>query len=119
MAPQTFDTREDAEGWLAARRAEIKAEEWQPPAARCKPLTFGEHAETWLRNRKLKPRTRYPYRQVLESRILPTFWDVPLRSVTAELVDEWHYRQGDQTPTARAHAYGLLGPSSAMPSNAA
>ena len=106
-APVTFETREDAEGWLVARRAEIKNEDWTPPTTR-KPLTFGEHAETWLRNRTLKPRTRYHYRKLLYSKILPTFKDVALRHMTADLIDDWHYRMGDTTPTSRAHAYGLV-----------
>lgn len=106
-APGTFETREDAEGWLVARRTEIRSEDWTPPTTR-KPLTFGEHAERWLLNRKLKPRSRYHYRKLLDARILPTFKDVPLKHVTADLIDDWHYRQGDSTPTARAHAYGLL-----------
>ena len=25
-----------------------------------------------------------------------------------DLIDDWHYRMGEGTPTARAHAYGLL-----------
>src|SRR5687767_3259381 len=68
-APQTFQTREDAEAWLAARRAEITGDDWTPPRSK-KPITFGEHAERWLTNRKLKPRTRYHYRGILDARIL-------------------------------------------------
>lgn len=106
-APTTFETREDAEAWLAARRAEINGDDWQPPIRR-QPLTFGEHAERWLTNRTLKPRTRAHYRRLLDARILPTFGSVPLKAVTADLVDDWHYRMGETTPTARSHAYGLL-----------
>jgi integrase len=106
-APQTFATREDAEAWLAARRAEILDEDWTPPTSR-KPITFGEHAERWLANRQLKPRTRYHYRGVLDGRVLPAFRNVPLKHITADLIDDWYYRMGDQAPTSRAHAYGLL-----------
>ena len=77
IAPMTFETAEDAEAWLAARWAEIKNEDWTPPTTR-KPLTFGEHAERWLTNRQLKPRTRYHYRKMLDAKILPTFRDVAL-----------------------------------------
>lgn len=103
----TFAAREDAEAWLAARRAEINNEDWTPPKT-TKPVTFGEHAERWLTNRQLKPRTRYHYRKILDARILPTFEDVALKHISADLIDDWHYRQGDSTPTARTHAYGLL-----------
>lgn len=107
VAPNTFQTREDAEAWLAARRAEVNGDDWTPPTSR-KPITFGEHAERWLTNRQLKPRTRYHYRGILDARILPTFGDVALKHITADLIDDWHYRMGEDTPTARAHAYGLL-----------
>ena len=40
-APVTFETAEDAEGWLADRRREIKNEDWTPPTSR-RPVTFGE-----------------------------------------------------------------------------
>lgn len=103
----TFDAREDAEGWLVRRRNEIRADEWTPPA-RKKPLTFGEHAATWLENRPLKPRTRDHYQQLLDKKLLPTFGAVPLRALSADLVDQWHHKQGAGTPTATAHAYGLL-----------
>ena len=106
-APVTFETREDAEAWLAARRAEVKSEDWTPPT-KAKPVTFGEHAERWLTNRTLKPRTRYHYRKLLDSKILPTFRDVALKHMTADLIDDWYYRLGDGTPTSRSHAYGLL-----------
>ena len=106
-APVTFAAKEDAEGWLAARRAEIKNEDWVPPSSK-KPVTLGEHAERWLTNRQLKPRTRYHYRKLLDARILPTFKDVPLKRITADLIDDWYYQQGNLTPTSRAHAYGLV-----------
>ncbi|MGI8524189.1 MAG: tyrosine-type recombinase/integrase [Nocardioides sp.] len=106
-APGTFQAREDAEAWLASCRADIRNEDWTPPISK-RPVTFGEHAERWLTNRKLKPRTRYHYRGILDARVLPTFGDVALKHITADLVDDWHYRMGESTPTARAHAYGLL-----------
>lgn len=106
-ASVTFETKEDAEEWLSARRREIKNEDWTPQAKRA-PITFGEHAERWLTNRPLKPRTRYHYQGILDARILPAFKDVALKHITSDLIDDWHYRMGPDTPTARAHAYGLL-----------
>jgi integrase len=106
-APLTFETREDAEAWLTDRRREIKGAEWAAPSKGA-PLTFGVYAERWLKHRQLKPRTRYHYVKLLESRILPTFEDVPVRAITADLVDDWYSAQGDERPTARSHAYGLL-----------
>jgi integrase len=107
QAPVTFETSEDAEGWLTDRRREIKNEDWTPPRSK-RAVTFGDHAERWLTNRKLKPRTRYHYRKLLDAKILPTFKNVALKHMTADLIDDWHYRMGESTPTSRAHAYGLL-----------
>ena len=47
-APVTFETAEDAEAWLTDRRREINNENWTPPTTR-RPITFGEHAERWLK----------------------------------------------------------------------
>lgn len=102
-ASVTFETKEDAEAWLAARRAEIKSDDWAPPA-KTKPVTFGEHAERWLTNRNRKPRTRYHYRKMLDSKILPTFRGVALKHMSADLIDDWYYRLGDASPTSRSHA---------------
>lgn len=107
-APQTFDTREDAEGWLTDRRREIQREEWTIPTKPVKPMTFAEHADRWLTNRTLKPRTRADYASLLKNRINPTFGPMPLKAITADDIDIWHHRLGDATPTARSHAYGLL-----------
>lgn len=106
-APVTFETAEDAEGWLTDRRREINSEDWTPPTTR-PPITFGAHAERWLTNRTLKPRSRYHYRKILDAKLLPTFGDIALKHITADLVDDWYYRLGDSAPTSRAHAYGLL-----------
>lgn len=103
----TFQTKGDAEGWLNNRQREIQGGDWAPPTKQ-KPITFGEHADRWMRTRQLKPRTRDHYRRLLERLILPTFGALPLKLVTADLVEDWHYRLGDDKPTQRAHAYGLL-----------
>jgi len=111
-APSTYETREDAEAWLSARRAEIVGDDWRPPRAR-KTATFGPYAESWLRTRvtpkgePLKPRTRANYRQLLDLYILPGFAELPLKSITPASVREWHAGLA-RTPTARARAYSLL-----------
>ena len=108
-APFTFDTKKDAEGWLAKVRASILNETWMPAgAAGSKLLTFGAWSEEWLRNRTLAERTRADYRALLDGHILPTFEKVPLKYVTAEAVDEWYGQTAVEHPTTRAHAYGLL-----------
>lgn len=108
-ADRTFTAERDARGWLALRQAEIIAKSWQPPGATEEKLTLREYAETWMRNRDLKPRTREHYRKLLDEHILPTFGDKALGSITVDDVREWHTALAERkTPTLRAHCYGLL-----------
>lgn len=113
-APATFDTAEDAEAWLAAERRLIASDEWTPPKQRqaerraAKGLTLVAYAERWMEHRDLKPRTRDHYRSLLDKQILPHLGDVPLRSITSEMVRDWYAGLDKTRPTLRAHAYGLL-----------
>lgn len=117
-APWTFDSKVDALGWLTDERRLISAGTWTSPAERkaarvAKVLTFGEYAESWLSNRKVKgrplaARTRDHYRYLLDEHILPTFADVPLKSITPEDVDHWYELVAVGKPTTQAHAYSLL-----------
>jgi integrase len=110
-APHTFEAREDAEAWLVAERRLATADGWTPPKARraAESTTFGDYAESWLRRRDLKPRTRALYRSLLDRLILPTFKDRPLAAITPRAVSEWWHDDLDpKKPTQRAHAYQLL-----------
>lgn len=111
-APHTFETREDAEAWLAVERRLVVADEWTPPKQRgsraVRRLTFGVYAERWLTARTLEVRTRAHYRTLLDRQILPTFATVPLKHITPDLVREWHATTAIDKPTLRSHAYGLL-----------
>ena len=89
-------------------QTDIVRDVWEQPKPKVKPLTFAEHAERWVTNRTLKPRTRAHYRTIIDKKLNPTFGPMPLRAITADDVDSWHHRLGDATPTARSHAYGLL-----------
>jgi len=114
-ALSTFETALDAEAWLTDERRLITAGTWVAPKGRAAlaqgnaPKTFGVYAESWLRRRDLKPTTRFHYATLLRKHILPTFADVPLRSITPSDVAEWHHDLGTVTgPTYRAHGYALL-----------
>lgn len=108
-APLTFDTRTDAEAWLAVRRSEIIQGTWRPPAARVDDApTLGSYSVRWLSDRELKPTTRELYERLLRVRILPTLGSMRLRDITPADVRHWHAGLGTATPTARSHAYGLL-----------
>lgn len=112
--PSTFSAKIDAEGWLSAEKRMIERGTWAPPTERTdkvvalKVVTFESYSNAWLADRQLKPRTRDHYRQLLDNQILPTFGDVPLKTITAHLIRRWHTGLGSGTPTLRAHAYGLL-----------
>jgi integrase len=115
-APHTFETRGDAEAWLADERRLIAAGGWTPPesrrasrrANRTDVLTFGRYADAWLRDRTLKPRTRAHYRSLLDRQLFPAFAQEALSDITPESVRVWHSLAGTARPTLRAHAYGLL-----------
>lgn len=108
-AHTTFDTKGDAETWLATVRADIVRDTWTPQGTTSrKALTFGTYAERWLAARPLEARTRQHYRSLLDRQLLPTFKDVPLRHISPDLVREWHATTAMHTPTLRSHAYGLL-----------
>ena len=108
-APFTFDTEGDAQTWLSTIRADIVRDSWNPNATgRKRSLTFGTYADRWLIARTLEARTRAHYRSLLDRQILPTFSSVPLKHITPDLVREWHSTTAIDTPTTRAHAYGLM-----------
>ena len=65
-APITFDTKGDAQTWLALQSAAITESRWKPAPPPKEPLpTFGTYADQWLERRDLKPRTRSEYKRVL------------------------------------------------------
>ncbi len=110
-APKTFLTEKDARGWLSLRQAEIIRKAWTPPEADAVPqpkLTFETYADTWLKQRDLKDRTREHYEKLLEDHIKPRFGQLPIASITADDVRAWHAKMGNKTPTLRAHCYGLM-----------
>ena len=112
-SPHTYDSRMDAEGWLANERRLIELGEWTPPETRTaakavSSLTVGEYAEQWLPHRDLAPKTAALYQQLLDSRILPVLGDAMLRAITPATVRAWWVGLGKKTPTRNTHAYQLL-----------
>jgi len=86
-------------------RADLECGAWLPPSSS---ITFAAYAETWLRERSVKPRTREHYRQLLDHRILPTFGAVSVSRITPAAVRDWYGSLPSATPTLRAHTYALL-----------
>lgn len=111
--PSTFQTKGDAEGWLAAERRLIQDDRWSPARSRRAKVrrateAFGPYAEAWLEHREVKPRTRSHYRRLLDRFILPSLGDMALRDITPSIVRVWHSELDPSHPTQRAHAYALL-----------
>jgi integrase len=107
--PLTFDTKGDAEAWLALRQSEILRGAWLPPAEPAsRPVLVREYAEAWLAGRDLEQTTRDHYRQLLTDHIVPTFGDDAVAAVRPAAVRDWYAQVAKGRPTARAHAYGLL-----------
>jgi integrase len=114
-APTMFVTKTEAKSWLALRHSEIIRKAWQPPEAetpKLLKLTFADYADQWMAERlvngePLKPRTKAHYRQLLDQH-LDNFANLPLASITADDVRKWHAKLDAETPTLRAHCYGLL-----------
>jgi integrase len=62
----------------------------------------------WLRERRLKPRTREGYEHLLRRYLLPAFGHAPLALITPSHVRQWWVSLDDNTPTINARAYALL-----------
>lgn len=118
-APNTFETRQDAEAWLVDERRLISAGIWTSPAARKvavaeleeqrKGRSFTTYARAWLDGQQhLRPTTRASYTTSLERHLIPAFGATPIDEITTEAIRAWHQSYGTRTPTARAHAYAVL-----------
>lgn len=112
QAPTLFLAKKDARAWLSLRHAEIVKGQWMPPGVDEKPaprLTLTDYANQWLEHRDLKDRTREHYRKLLDAHIISApIGPLPLASITADDVRAWYAKLDRDTPTLRAHCYGLL-----------
>jgi integrase len=104
-APMTFDTKLDAQAWLATVHADLVRGAWLPTDS---DITLRQYTATWLEHRTLKDRTREHYAKLLDRHILPALGATPIRRLTPAAVREWHAKTATGTPTVRAHAYMLL-----------
>jgi len=131
-APNTFESRGDAEGWLTDERRRISAGTWTSPNARqaaklaeeaSRLPAFGTYASNWVANRKnkkgkfLAPRTRDHYVQLLDDYLVPTFGHLALDEISPQMVDAWYdaftpkskKKHGGPVTgeVTKSHAYGL------------
>jgi len=117
--PRTFETRVDAEAWLADERRLISAGAWSSPAARQDARkraeearlarVFQDYAHAWLDSRHdVRPSTRASYSASLTHHLVPWFGRTPIDEITSDDVRAWYASYGNRTPTARAHAYAVM-----------
>jgi integrase len=107
MAPRTYASEHDAEGWLAIERRKIDLGTWGA-VERSDGVTLAAYADKWLQQRNLRPRTRAHYASMLDRLILPELGHAKIVTLTPARVREWHTGLGEGHPTRNAHAYALL-----------
>ena len=107
-APQTFETKTDAEVWLSQVEADLSRGNWQDPDAGA--VNFELYASQWVKERGLSPTTEELYRRLLRLHVLPTFGALDLDEITSPRVRTWRTERLTTTeaPTTVAKAYRLL-----------
>ncbi|MER8262904.1 tyrosine-type recombinase/integrase [Streptomyces griseus] len=107
-APETFDTKRDAEVWLSQIEADLTRGNWQDPDAGA--VNFKEYALQWVDERGLSATTDELYRRLLRLHLLPTFETLDLDEITAPRVRTWRTERLSSTGAATtvAKAYRLL-----------
>ncbi|MFT3832866.1 MAG: tyrosine-type recombinase/integrase [Micropruina sp.] len=112
-APTTFQTRGDAEAWLAGEWAGVQRGEWSPPAVVAEAKVakvatrFKPYAERVLARRELRETTRALYSKLIEKHLAPAFGEKVLAGITPGEVADW-YAGLRAVPTSRANAYSIL-----------
>ncbi|MGN9791827.1 tyrosine-type recombinase/integrase [Streptomyces sp. OZ13] len=107
-APETFETKKDAEVWLSQIEADLTRGNWQDPDAGA--VNFKEYALQWVDERGLSATTDELYRRLLRLHLLPTFEDLDLDEITAPRVRTWRAERLTSTGAATtvAKSYRLL-----------
>ncbi|MET8439160.1 tyrosine-type recombinase/integrase [Streptomyces sp900116325] len=107
-APETFDTKRDAEVWLSQIEADLTRGNRQDPDAGA--VNFKENALQWVDERGLSATTDELYRGLLRLHLLPTFEGLDLDEITAPRVRTWRTERLASTgaSTTVAKSYRLL-----------
>ncbi|MFF9101574.1 tyrosine-type recombinase/integrase [Streptomyces rubrogriseus] len=106
-APETFETKSDAQDWLNLVRADIERSTWRDPDAGA--VNFEKYTLRWLEERGLAPTTVDRYDGLLRLHILPTFGGKNLDEITPPSVRTWRADRLKATgATTVAKSYRLL-----------
>ncbi|MGW6914866.1 tyrosine-type recombinase/integrase [Kitasatospora sp. NPDC054939] len=103
-APETFETKTDADDWLAEMQTTIRRKDWRDPDAGA--VNFAKYADAWITERGLMPTTLELYRRLLRLHLEPAFGDLDLDEITPPLVRAWRAElraTGKHTTTAKAY----------------
>ncbi|MGW8993054.1 tyrosine-type recombinase/integrase [Streptomyces zhihengii] len=106
-APETFETKTDAQDWLVLTKADIQRNVWVDPEAGA--VNFQEYALKWVAERGLSATTDELYRRLLRLHLLPFFGDADLETITPPTVRTWRAERLAATgATTVAKSYRLL-----------
>lgn len=88
-APDTFDTKTEADTWLSEVRASINRNEWIDP--RLAGQSFKAYALTWYEGHisNLAPKTQTLYADLLDTQLLPMLGALPMNDITPLVVKRW------------------------------
>ncbi|MFE6686025.1 tyrosine-type recombinase/integrase [Streptomyces sp. NPDC057743] len=106
-APETFETKTDAEIWLTQTEADQTRGDWVDPHAG--EVNFLEYATKWIDERGLAATTDELYRRLLRLHLEPTFGELDVNEISAAKVRTWRAERLTATgATTVAKSYRLL-----------
>ncbi|MFI9231688.1 tyrosine-type recombinase/integrase [Streptomyces rimosus] len=106
-APETFDTKTDAEVWLSQTEADQTRGDWIDPHAG--EVSFSAYATKWIDERGLAATTDELYRRLLRLHLEPTFGELDVNELSAAKVRTWRAECLTVTgATTVAKSYRLL-----------
>ncbi|MGW9078319.1 tyrosine-type recombinase/integrase [Streptomyces kronopolitis] len=106
-APETFETKTDAEVWLTQTEADQTRGDWVDPYAGA--VNFHEYATKWIDERGLAETTDELYRRLLRLHLAPSFDELDVNEISAAKVRAWRAERLKATgATTVAKSYRLL-----------
>lgn len=106
-APQTYETKREAEVYLALVQADQTRGDWIDPQAGEK--LFAEYAQKWIDERGVAATTEELYRRLLRLHLEPTFGDQYVNAISPAKVRTWRAERLKATgATTTAKSYRLL-----------
>lgn len=105
--PETFETKTDADDWLAEMQTTIRKKDWRGPDAGA--VNFAKYADAWITERGVMPTTLELYRRLLRLHLEPTCGDLDLDEITPPLIRAWRAElRATGKHTTAAKAYRLM-----------